>query len=170
MCQFIPGACFPITNFQYLNIGEAQISGVELEGTYDWGGGYITVAGTHINGKNVSDPSTPLYSIPPDRISGTLGLRFLDRKLIVGSRLTLVEASQQFPYSSGDESSSSTTFPPTAGYALVDLFASYKYNDDVSASLTVKNLLNKEYTQYLDNEANPGLQVLGSVTVRFASK
>ncbi|MEJ0052387.1 MAG: TonB-dependent hemoglobin/transferrin/lactoferrin family receptor [Methylovirgula sp.] len=170
LCQFIPGACFPITNFQYLNIGEAQISGVELEGTYDWGGGYITVAGTHINGKSVSDPSTPLYSIPPDRISGTLGLRFLDRKLVVGSRLTLVEASQQFPYSSGDESSSSTTFPPTAGYALVDLFASYKYNDDVSASLTVKNLLNKEYTQYLDNEANPGLQVLGSVTVRFASK
>ncbi|MEW6435995.1 MAG: TonB-dependent hemoglobin/transferrin/lactoferrin family receptor [Pseudomonadota bacterium] len=166
ICGFAPDACFPITNFQYLNIGEARISGVELEGTYDWGGGYVTVAGTHINGKDVSDPSTPLYSIPPDRISGTLGLRFLDRKLIVGTRLTLVDPSLQFSSSEG----SSATFPPTTGYALVDLFASYRYNDDISASLTVKNLLNREYTQYLDNEPNPGLQVLGSITIRFASK
>jgi len=165
-CGFDPGDCFPITSYQYVNIGEAQISGVELEGTYDWGGGYFTLAGMHTNGKDLTSPSVPLYTIAPDRLSGTLGLRFLDQKLIVGARLTLVEASQWF--STADDSG--PTFAPTSGYALVDLFASYKYNDNVSASLTVKNLLNKDYTQYLDTLASPGLQVLGSVTVRFAEK
>ncbi len=165
-CGIDPTDCFPITSYQYLNIGEAQISGVELEGTYDWGGGYFSLAGTHINGKDVSSPSLPLYTISPDRISGTLGFRFLDQKLLVGGRLTIVGASQQFP--TGDDSG--PTFAPTSAYALVDLFASYRYNDDISANLTVKNLLNKDYTQYLDTLTSPGLQVLGSVTVRFASK
>lgn len=165
-CGFDPADCFPITSYQYVNIGEAQISGIELEGTYDWGGGYFTLAGMHTNGKDLSDPSVPLYTVAPDRLSGTLGLRFLDQKLIVGTRLTLVAASQWFP--SGDDSG--PTFAPTSSYALVDLFASYKYNDDISANLTVKNLLNKDYTQYLDTLASPGIQVLGSVTVRFAEK
>lgn len=51
-----------------------------------------------------------------------------------------------------------------------NLFASYKYNDDVSANLTVKNLLNKNYTQSLDTLASPGLQAVGSLTIRFAEK
>lgn len=165
ICTTEPFLCFPINSFQYVNVGEAQISGVELEGTYDWGGGYVTVSGTHIDGKDVTS-SIPLYTIPPDRISGTLGLRFLDDKLVVGTRLTLVNASQYFPTSEDN----GPTFAPTGGYALVDLFGSYKYNDDISANLTVKNLLNKYYTQYLDVLPNPCLQVLGSVTVRFASK
>lgn len=166
ICNSMPFVCFPITSFQYINVAEARISGVELEGTYDWGGGYVRVDGSHIDGRDVTSPSIPLYTIPPDRISGTLGLRFLDEKLVVGTRLTLVAASQYFP-ASGD---SGPTFAPTAGYALVDLFGSYKYNDDISANLTVKNLLNKYYTQYLNILPNPGLQVLGSVTVRFASR
>jgi hemoglobin/transferrin/lactoferrin receptor protein len=164
-CAMEPFLCFPINSFQYVNIGEAQISGVELEGTYDWGGGYITVSGTHIDGKDVTS-SIPLYTIPPDRISGTLGLRFLNEKLVVGTRLTFVDASQYFPTSED----SGPTFAPTAGYALIDLFGSYKYNDDISANLTVKNLLNKYYIQYLDTLPNPGLTVMGSLTVRFASK
>ncbi len=166
ICTAEPFLCFPITSYQYVNVGEAQISGVELEGTYDWGGGYVTVSGTHIDGKDVTSPSLPLYTVPPDRISGTLGLRFLDNKLVVGTRLTLVNASQYFP--TGDEAG--TYLVPTAGYALVDLFGSYKYNDDISANLTVKNLLNKDYIQYLNLLPNPGIQVLGSITVRFASK
>jgi hemoglobin/transferrin/lactoferrin receptor protein len=86
--------------------------------------------------------------------------------LVVGTRLTLVDASQYLPTSED----SGPTFAPTAAYALVDLFGSYKYNDDISANLTVKNLLNKCYIQYLDTLANPGLTVVGSIIVRFASR
>jgi outer membrane receptor protein involved in Fe transport len=84
--------------------------------------------------------------------------------LVVGTRLTLVDASQYFPTSED----SGPTFAPTAAYALVDLFGSY--NDDISANLTVKNLLNKYYIQYLDTLPNPGLTVVGSIIVRFASR
>ena len=51
-----------------------------------------------------------------------------------------------------------------------NLFASYKYNDDVSANLTVKKAAEQDYTQYLDTLASPGLQVVGSLTIRFAEK
>jgi hypothetical protein len=77
--------------------------------------------------------------------------------LVVGTRLTLVDASQYFPTSED----SGPTFAPTAAYALVDLFGSY--NDDISANLTVKNL-------HLDTLPNPDLTVVGSIIVRFASR
>jgi hemoglobin/transferrin/lactoferrin receptor protein len=58
----------------------------------------------------------------------------------------------------------------TAGYGLVDLFASYAYNDRVSANFSVNNLLNKEYTQFLNIESNPGMTVKGGITIKFAER
>jgi outer membrane receptor protein involved in Fe transport len=60
--------------------------------------------------------------------------------------------------------------PTTAGYGLVDLFASYAYNDRVSANFSVNNLLNMEYTQFLNVEPNPGMTVKGGITIKFAEK
>ena len=59
---------------------------------------------------------------------------------------------------------------PRAGYGLVDLFASYAYNDRVSANFSVNNLLNREYTQFLNVEPNPGLTVKGGITIKFAER
>ena len=59
---------------------------------------------------------------------------------------------------------------PTAGYGLVDLFASYAYNDRVSANFSVNNLRNREYTQFLNVEPSPGITVKGGITIKFAEK
>ncbi len=59
---------------------------------------------------------------------------------------------------------------PSAAYGLVDLFASYAYNDRVSGDLTVTNLFNKQYTQFLDIEPDPGLTVKAGLTIKFASQ
>jgi hemoglobin/transferrin/lactoferrin receptor protein len=56
------------------------------------------------------------------------------------------------------------------GYGLVDLFASYAYNDRASANFSVNNLLNKEYTQFLNIEPNPGSTVKAGLTIKYAEK
>jgi outer membrane receptor protein involved in Fe transport len=53
---------------------------------------------------------------------------------------------------------------------LVDLFASYAHNDRVSANFSVNNLLNREYTQFLNIEPNLGLTVKGGITIKFAER
>jgi hemoglobin/transferrin/lactoferrin receptor protein len=40
----------------------------------------------------------------------------------------------------------------------------------VSANFSVNNLLNREYTQFLNIEPNPGLTVKGGIMIRFAER
>jgi outer membrane receptor protein involved in Fe transport len=40
----------------------------------------------------------------------------------------------------------------------------------VSANFSVNNLLNKEYTQFLNIESNPGMTVKGGITIKFAER
>jgi hemoglobin/transferrin/lactoferrin receptor protein len=161
-----PGLCMPFQPFQYVNVAQARLSGVELESGYDWGVGFATFEGSAINGKNL-ETGMSLATVPPYRASATLGFRFLDdRSLVVGARFTAVEASPKNVPTATDGGGPL----PTAGYGLVDLFASYAYNDRVSANFSVNNLLNRGYTQFLNIEPNPGLTVKGGITIKFAEK
>jgi len=113
-----------------------------LETGYDWGAGFATFEGSAINGKNL-ETGMSLTTVPPYRASATLGFRFLDdRSLVAGVRFTAVGASPKNVPIATDGGGPL----PTSGYGLVDLFASYAYNDRVSANFSVNNLLNKEYT------------------------
>ncbi len=166
LCGRIPGAfarglCSFLPDLQYQNIARANIRGVEFEGAYDWTDGFVSVAATHLDGENAIT-GTALVSVPPDRISGTLGLRFLDGRLTTGVRLTAVEAKKNFPVDG--------TIPNSKAYGLVDLFATYKHNDNVQADFTVQNLLDKRYQQYLNSDQSPGLVAKAAVTVKFASQ
>lgn len=166
-----PGYCLPEQPFQYVNVAQARLSGVELQGAYDWGSGFATIEGSAINGKDL-ETGLSLATVPPYRLSETIGFRFLDnRSLTVGARFTAVGSSpKNVPTVAGDSESEATVPLPTAGYGLVDLFASYAYNDRVTANLTVTNLFNKEYTQFLSIEPNPGLTVKAGLTIKFAER
>ncbi|MDZ5452599.1 TonB-dependent hemoglobin/transferrin/lactoferrin family receptor [Labrys sp. ZIDIC5] len=150
-----PQICFPTQ--QYQNIAKARLMGVELEAAYDWGGGFVSVAGSHTNGKNrVTDQ--PLNSVAPNKVSGTVGLRFWDDRLTIGSRVTLVGATSR----KVDE--------PSGGYGLVDVFASYKYSDNVSASLAVDNIFDRRYKAFLNSDYSTGLAAKFALTVKLAGK
>jgi hemoglobin/transferrin/lactoferrin receptor protein len=149
----------PITSYQYVNIAKARLEGAEVEAAYDWGDGFVSISGSHVDGRNEATGAA-LATVPPDRVSGTLGFRFLDRALTISSRLRLVS----------DSNSSSVIATPTKGYGLVDIFASYKYSENISADLSVTNLFNRQYVQYLDTLASPGLTANLGVTIRFASR
>ncbi|MBB4038811.1 hemoglobin/transferrin/lactoferrin receptor protein [Microvirga flocculans] len=157
-CAFAPEMCLiGIQDQQYRNIARAELQGAEIEAAYDWGGGFVTVAGTVIEGRN-DITGDPLNSVVPNRISTTLGLRLLDDKLTVGTRLTLVDDSKK------------NVANPTGGYGLVDLFASYRYDENISGDITIQNLFDRQYTQYLNSEPSPGLTAKFGLTVKFASR
>lgn len=155
-CAFVPFLCFPINSFQYLNVAKAEIRGFEGEGAYDWGGGFLSVAGFINGGKNLSTDA-PLYSVAPGRITTTLAFRFLDNALTVGGRYTAVDRSP------------TTVSTPAKSYDYVDLFANYAHSDAVSANLSLTNVTNRRYTQYLNSLPSAGFTVKFAVAVKFAS-
>ena len=85
-------------------------------------------------------------------------LRFLDDRLTIGSRVTLVGATSR----KVDE--------PSGGYGLVDVFASYKYSDNVSASLAVDNIFDRRYKAFLNSDYSTGLAAKFALTVKLAGK
>ncbi|MBM6592617.1 TonB-dependent hemoglobin/transferrin/lactoferrin family receptor [Microvirga pudoricolor] len=148
---------FPLPGgYQYQNIAQAVLRGVEVEGTYDAGTFFVGLAGSTVDGKNTRTREG-LKSVPPNRISGTIGFRALDGKLELGTRITAVgekRDAEEFGFE-GD------------AYALVDVFASYKVNDDVTAGLVVQNLFDRQYVQYLNIYPNPGMTAKASLSIRY---
>jgi hemoglobin/transferrin/lactoferrin receptor protein len=100
----------------------------------------------------------PLNSVLPNRISSTIGFRLLNEKLTVGTRLTFVD------------DTSATVTNPTGGYGLVDLFASYRHDENISGDISLRNVFDRRYTQYLNSEASPGLTAKFGLTVKLASR
>src|SRR5690606_11939366 len=49
-CSFPGTPCVEFYAQQYQNVAKARLTGVELEAAYDWGGGFISLAATHITG------------------------------------------------------------------------------------------------------------------------
>lgn len=164
ICAARPGrfpCVIPVQSYQYRNLARADLSGVELEGTYDWGRGFVTLAATHTDGRDRTTRET-LLSVPPDRISTTLGLRFLGDHLELGTRLSLVDARTGLPRASKSRE--------TKAYGLVDVFASYDLNDRVKAEFIVQNAFDKRYRQYLDALASPGLVAKAALSLKFATR
>ena len=156
------GPCqIPVQAQQYRNIARADLSGVEIEGAYDWGDGFASLAYSHTDGVNAATKAT-LLTVVPDKVAGTLGLRFLDRRLTLGTRVIYNDARINTP--------ASTIIVNTKEYALVDLFASYEHNDWIRGDLTLANIFDKRYVKYLDLDRSPGFQARGSLTVKFATR
>ncbi len=156
------GPCqIPVQAQRYVNIARADLSGVEVEAAYDWGDGFASLAYSHTEGVDASS-KIGLVRVPPDKIAGTLGLRFLDRALTIGTRIVYNAARTNVPASS--------LIPNTKDHTLVDLFASYAYSDAVRADLTLANVFDTRYIKYLDVDRSPGFQARGGLTVRFATR
>lgn len=164
-------ACFSDDQFQYVNIGSALIQGVELEASYDARSWFAILAAQHVTGEN-EDTGANLITVIPDRVVGTLGFRFLDEKLVVGTRVSLVDASSGSTSEASEDGSGlvGSVYPASDSYALVDLFASYQFNEAATLTLNVDNLFDKEYLQYLNQENSPGLNARIGLTMRFGAE
>lgn len=101
-CPGNPGAPYPTCiisddTFQYQNIANALLEGVELEATYDARLWFASIGAQHIRGTN-EDTDQPLLTIPADQITLTAGFRAFDDKLLAGSRVRLVASQDRVPH------------------------------------------------------------------------
>lgn len=146
----------PFGQYQYQNIANVTIDGIEVEAVYDAKKWFLGVGAHHIRG---SDDLTgqPLLSIPADQATVTAGFRLFENALLVGARGRFVAAQDRVP----------TGTPPADGYTLVDLFANYKVNEAMSLNLNIDNVFDRAYIQYLDQNYSPGMNARISMTWRF---
>jgi hemoglobin/transferrin/lactoferrin receptor protein len=160
--------------FQYVNVGQARIQGVELEAKYDAGTWFASLSGQHLTGQNLSE-GVPLATIPPDQVSLLLGARLLERKLTLAMRWTAVAAKplSQIPLEQGD-AGPVPIFDPTPAYSLVNVYVGYQPIPDVVAAFSIENLLNVDYTKYMCCSSaagyvvpSPGITFKGSLTVHY---
>ncbi|MET0429716.1 MAG: TonB-dependent hemoglobin/transferrin/lactoferrin family receptor, partial [Microvirga sp.] len=148
---------FPLPGgYQYQNIAQAILHGFEVEGAYDTGTFFLGLAAGVVDGKNTRT-GEGLKSVPPNRVTGTIGFRAFDGRLEMGTRITAV---------GGKKDAVEFGFEGNP-YTLVDVFASYKVNDDVTAGLTVQNLLDRRYVQYLNVYPSQGLSAKASLSIRY---
>lgn len=148
---------FPIPGgYQYQNVAEATLEGVELEAGYDAGFAFATLSGQVMRGVDESTPEE-LASVPPDRVVAILGFRAFDRALEAGTKVTAVAAKDGAEQLGlvGD------------AYQVVDLFAAWQISEDASANLTLSNIFDRRYTQYPNGSPSPGFNAKVSFTSKF---
>lgn len=148
---------FPIPGgYQYQNIAEARLEGIEIEGNYDTGRIFGGLSASVIDGED-RKTGEELQKVPPNRMSATLGFRAFDNTLTAGGRLTLVDEK---------ENAEALGFIGDA-YETFDLFAAWTISQNVTANLALNNIFDRDYTQYLNADPSPGFNAKASLTVRF---
>ncbi len=148
----------PFGKYQYQNLANVTLDGVELEAAYDARSWFMTLSAHRIRGTNDATGEAVL-SVPADQVALTYGLRALDGRLVYGARGRFVAAQDRVP----------TGTAVAAGYSTLDLFAKYQATDAVTVNLNVDNVTDKQYTAYRDQSASPGLNARLGVTVRFGA-
>lgn len=185
-------------DLQFHNLDKQVISGLELQGRYDNGRFFTDLGLAHMLKDKVCDESTAVQmdpvqgrvpncvnygfiasylftqATPKDSINWTLGARFLDRKLEIGTRAVYYRAysnAQANRFVSQDQIAGyGLNVPYTWGTIVtLDGYADYRLNDHVTVELTGTNLNNR---YYIDPDVRalmpaPGRTLRASVTARF---
>ncbi|MFC3073476.1 TonB-dependent hemoglobin/transferrin/lactoferrin family receptor [Shinella pollutisoli] len=148
---------FPIPGgYQYQNIAEARIRGIEIEGSYDTGDVFAGLTAQILKGENLTTGGG-LQKVPPFRIVATAGLRAFEERLTLGTRLTVV----------GEKKDDTATGFIGEPYQLVDVFAQYRLTESLTANLALNNIFDRDYTQYLNADPSPGFNARASLTLNF---
>ena len=179
----------PYGVYFFNNIDRADFEGIELSGGYDAGLFFVEAAFTKYfdikycdNGKGCSLPSINFFSpdpslgaaanyVPPEYSgSVTAGVRLFDQALTLGGRMHF--GSERF----GDKWKDAKNIYGQVGYQFTwpsyqvfDLFASYKYKEDLVIDLGIENVTDRYYFGGLSSVgiASPGRTGRASVTYRF---
>lgn len=121
------------------NVGTARLRGIELEGVYDYGWGYVSAGASFVEARMHDGPNAgdTLSNTPLDNVGVTLGFRALEDRLNFGVQYqSLGEVTRVL-------SSGSRVYPRVD---LVNVFANWDINDNFRADFGIDNLFNKAYT------------------------
>lgn len=123
--------------YQYQNIAQARIEGVEWETMYDAGLWYFGISGHVMRGKNVQT-GIGLSTIIPRKVTTTAGVRLLDRQLVLAAQWSSFSGNTDVP----------TGYLPATDYELVNLFLTWNATKDIVFTASIDNLLNQYYRPY----------------------
>jgi hemoglobin/transferrin/lactoferrin receptor protein len=131
------GAGIYLPFLQYQNISAARIQGFEAETMYDASAWFVGVSGTLQEGKNLQT-GVGLYSVSPQRVTTTAGIRFAEQRALFSVMWTSVAGNTNIP----------SNYLPATSFDLVNLYLSFKPTADLTLSASVENLLNQYYRPY----------------------
>ncbi|MEM8838530.1 MAG: TonB-dependent hemoglobin/transferrin/lactoferrin family receptor [Pseudomonadota bacterium] len=152
--------------FQFVNIAEAEIRGIEVEASFEIGRYFSTLAYSRIRGDDTI-LDQPLESIRPDKFSATMGARYFDDALMLGGRVTHVQQQDRIPLLASDGSPNTLAGLPGDAFTLIDLFASYEPNERVRFNVVLNNITDQQYTRYLDVNASEGFSASLTASVKI---
>lgn len=108
------------TTTEQRNVTRARIQGLELEGQYESGAWFAGLGASMLRGENRSQGG-PLSLIPAHKLSVSLGRRFQEQGVTLGGRVQLVAEQGR----KAVDAQTGIRPPPTAAYALTDLFVTW---------------------------------------------
>jgi hemoglobin/transferrin/lactoferrin receptor protein len=169
-------------DFWAFNLDRAKFSGIELQFSYDARRFFAEFGATYYDTVEFCRVGQPClaedlyrpvnrtwdYSanhVPPEfMVTATLGARFFDEALTVGTRVTHATA-RKIPPSPIDVSTAVVWAP----FTVVDLFASYKLNENLTFNVSAENLADKFYVDPLGGTpiAAPGRTIHVGFTAKF---
>ncbi len=120
---------------RYENIGKARLKGIELEGSYDFGAGYITLASSFTSAELASGEN--LGNTPLDAATARVGLRALNDKLDYGV---------EYQYQGAVDRVTGTIEKRHPAVDLFNVFSSYQISDSAAFDFGVQNVFDKAYT------------------------
>ncbi len=159
--------------FQYQNIANATLEGLEFESVYDAHAWFVGVNAARIRGTN-DETDNPLLTIPADQVTVTAGFRAFGDKLVAGARAHFVAAQDRTPpidTSTLDPNNPTVSreLLATDAYTTVDLFAQYVVSEQATLNLNIDNLFDETYRQYLDLTNSPGFSARVGLTMRLGA-
>jgi hemoglobin/transferrin/lactoferrin receptor protein len=145
-----PGAGRPATANYFCNApGTSTVQGVELQSMYDTGFAFSGLSYTYTKTDlpSQTDGFGAHSYLPEHTLVGTVGVRLLNEKLTLGTRVSYFSESYVGQINVGPQAFYAAPYMPA--YTVVDLFSSYKFDDGLTASINVDNLFDESYTPAL---------------------
>ncbi|CAN5231303.1 TonB-dependent hemoglobin/transferrin/lactoferrin family receptor [soil metagenome] len=132
-----PAPGFLTSYYQYQNTPHARIQGFEMETMYDAQRWFAGVSVTLQEGKDTTT-NIGLYSVQPQKITTTAGVRFFDNTLIASVQWTSIKSNTDIP----------ANYLPGTSYDLVNVYLTARPTKDMTLQFSVENLLDQYYRPY----------------------
>lgn len=147
----------------YKNTGKVKIYGIEAEAAYNSEYLFATASYTAIRGKNdITDGY--INTVAPDEGNFTIGGKLPEYGLKMGWKSRFIAEQERVVTSRGRDAT-----PAIDVHGLYASWASQESGllEDINVNLSVDNLFDRRYREYLSNDANKGRTVKVSVSKKF---
>ncbi len=152
---FIAGACDGTT--RSVNVADAELRGTELEGSYENDRVRLGLGFSTVNGENQTT-GAKLGVLTPPELTLRAALKLPEHDSLVGWRMLAADEFDKV----------NATSDVRGGYAVHDVWASWRPADDLLAGLDVtlgvKNVFDKAYTRVAASALEPGRDYTATVS------